>query len=178
MTIEPDLALVALRRGEREGPGSAVGSEETVQAKAPKEARMRAAPAVVGGISEGRAPCRLDRAGALQGRGVDEQQVVMEAGGFGGEDADEPLDRLCQARSALVEARLLRQLWEELAKALAGNGEEAPVGGNAHDRLGDAEGREVGVHRGLQVDGDLSTADFGLSALKSSITTLAVESTI
>ncbi|HEX3325104.1 MAG TPA: hypothetical protein VHR65_08260 [Solirubrobacterales bacterium] len=41
-----------------------------------------------------------------------------------------------------------------------------------------AESVEVGVHRGLSVDGCFSTADFGLSALKSSITALAVESTI
>jgi len=34
------------------------------------------------------------------------------------------------------------------------------------------------VHRGLSVDGCFSTADFGLSALKSSITAFAVESTI
>jgi hypothetical protein len=43
---------------------------------------------------------------------------------------------------------------------------------------GSAESVEVGVHRGLQVDGDLSTADFGLSASNPSITALAVESTI
>jgi hypothetical protein len=121
----------------------------------------------------------------------------------------EPLDRLSQASSSLVEAGLLGQLGEEITKVLAGDREEAAIGGDAHDRLGDAEGRdlgvgdpatgisglfgqeivcraindcaesvEVGVHRGLQVDGDLSTADFGLSALKSSITAFAVESTI
>jgi hypothetical protein len=43
---------------------------------------------------------------------------------------------------------------------------------------GDAESVEVGVHRGLQVDGDLITADFGLSASNPSITAIAVESTI
>jgi hypothetical protein len=34
------------------------------------------------------------------------------------------------------------------------------------------------VHRGLSVDGCFGTADFGLSALKSSITAFAVESTV
>ena len=34
-----------------------------------------------------------------------------------------------------------------------------------------AESVEVGVHRGLSVDGCFGTADFGLSALKSSTTT-------
>jgi hypothetical protein len=108
-----------------------------------------------------------------------------------------------------VEAWLLGQLGEEVIEALVGNGEEAAVGGDAHDRLGDAEGRdlgvadpaasvsgllgqeivcraindgaesvEVGVHRGLSVDGCFSTADFGLSASNPSITAFAVESTI
>jgi hypothetical protein len=42
----------------------------------------------------------------------------------------------------------------------------------------DAESVEVGVHRGLQVDGVISTADFGLSAQNPSNTALAVESLI
>ena len=43
---------------------------------------------------------------------------------------------------------------------------------------GDAESVEVGVHRGLLVDGDFGTADFGLSAQNPSNTAIAVESTI
>jgi hypothetical protein len=43
---------------------------------------------------------------------------------------------------------------------------------------GDAESVEVGVHRGLLVDGAFSTADFGLSATNPSNTVTAVESTI
>jgi hypothetical protein len=108
-----------------------------------------------------------------------------------------------------MEAGLLGQLGEQIAQTLAGDGEEAAVGGDSHDRLGDAEGRdlgvcdsatgisgllgqeivcraindcaesvEVGVHRGLSVDGCFSTADFGLSASNPSITAFAVESTI
>ena len=42
----------------------------------------------------------------------------------------------------------------------------------------DAEGVEVGVHRGLLVDGVLDTADFGPSAPKPSRTTKPVESII
>jgi hypothetical protein len=37
---------------------------------------------------------------------------------------------------------------------------------------------EVGVHRGLQVDGVLDTADFGLSVLNPFTTAIAVESII
>ena len=43
---------------------------------------------------------------------------------------------------------------------------------------GDAESVEVGEHRGLQVDGGLVTADFGLSASNPLNAALAVESLI
>jgi len=43
---------------------------------------------------------------------------------------------------------------------------------------GGAESVEVGVQRGLLVDGAVNTADFGLSALCPPFTALAVESTI
>jgi hypothetical protein len=43
---------------------------------------------------------------------------------------------------------------------------------------GDAESVEVGVHRGLLVDGVFSTADFGLSAQNPSNTVITVESLI
>jgi hypothetical protein len=43
---------------------------------------------------------------------------------------------------------------------------------------GGAESVEVGVHRGLLVDGVLNTADFGLSAVNPLITAFAVESLI
>jgi hypothetical protein len=58
--LDSDLALVALGRGEGKGPGSAIGREEAVQAKAPEEAGMRCAVAVAGGVGESRAACRLD----------------------------------------------------------------------------------------------------------------------
>src|ERR1700710_1527370 len=109
----------------------------------------------------------------------------------------------------LWKAGLLGQLGKEVVQALAGDREEATVRGDAHDRLGDAEGRylgigdpaagvpwllgqeivcrainggaesvEVGVHRGLSVDGCFSTVDFGLSASNPLLTAVAVESTI
>jgi hypothetical protein len=108
-----------------------------------------------------------------------------------------------------VEAGLFGQLGEEIAKALSGDRQEAAVGGDAHDRLGNAErgylgvsdpsasisrslgqeivrraingsaeSVEVGVHRGLSVDGDLITADFGLSASNPLPTGNLVESLI
>jgi hypothetical protein len=170
---------------------------------------MGGAVAVVGGVGQSRAAGRLERAGALHRGRVDQQQVVVEAGGPGGEDAHQPLDRLAQTGSPLVEARLRGQLGEEMAKAPAGDGEEPTVRRDAHDRLGDtergdlgvgdpaagvpgpggqeivrraindgAESVEVGVHRGLSVDGCFSTVDFGLSASNPLPTGNPVESTI
>jgi hypothetical protein len=43
---------------------------------------------------------------------------------------------------------------------------------------GNAESVEVGVHRGLQVDGVLDTADFDLSVLNPFTTGIPVESII
>ena len=45
-------------------------------------------------------------------------------------------------------------------------------------RHGDATSIEVGVHRGLQVDGVRDTADFGLPAQHPFATAIAVESLI
>ncbi len=47
--------------------------------------------------------------------------------------------------SALVEAGLLGQLGEEVAQALSGDREKASIRGQAHDRLGDAEGDDLRV---------------------------------
>ena len=69
----------------------------------------------------------------------------MEARALAGEDAHEPLDRVGQAAAALVIAGLVRQVREEVTEALAGDGQEATVGGDAHDRLGDAERDQLGV---------------------------------
>ena len=43
--LEPDLALVAFRRSERQRPGGAVRGEDRVQPEAPEVAGMRGAPA-------------------------------------------------------------------------------------------------------------------------------------
>ena len=101
------------------------------------------------------------------------------------------------------------QLGKEVAKLPSRGRKEPAVGGDAHDRLGHAEGDdlgvgdapasigprlwqeivgcaindraesvEVGVHRGLQADGDLGTVGFGLSALLSLDRADLVESVI
>jgi hypothetical protein len=133
--------------------------------------------------------------------------VVARA--LAGEHRGEPLDRLGEAAAALVKAGLGGQLGEEVGEPLCRHGQEAAVARNPHDRLGHAEGDdlgvgdapprvarwggqkivarainggaesvEVGVQRGLLVDGAVNTADFGLSALCPPVTALAVESTI
>ena len=51
-----------------------------MQAKAPKEAGMRGAVAIIGGHRKRRSTRSLNRAGALQRGGVDQQEVVVIAG--------------------------------------------------------------------------------------------------
>jgi hypothetical protein len=92
----------------------------------------------------------------------------------------------CAARSAevVVEDDAGGEAEEALQDALpdSGNGVgavafecEEVVAGPVNDG---AESVEVGVHRGLQVDGALDAADFGLSAHHPSNTAQAVESII
>jgi hypothetical protein len=108
-----------------------------------------------------------------------------------------------------VQRVLAGQLGEEVAQLAAGGTQEAPVGRDPHQHLGDAEGDdlgvcqlasrigralgqevvgravdtdheqvEVGVHRGLLVDGVQDTADFDLPPLVPIATAEAVASII
>lgn len=69
----------------------------------------------------------------------------MVAGAVGGEDAGEPVDRRREPAPALVEAGLLGQMREQAGEPLAGDGEKAPIRRQPHDRLGDAEGDDLGI---------------------------------
>ena len=60
-------------------------------------------------------------------------------------------------------------------RAFAAGARQEIVGCAINDR---AESVEVGVHRGLLVDGVVSTADFGLSVENPFATAIAVESII
>jgi len=61
------------------------------------------------------------------------------------EHAQEPLDRGREPAAALPVGGLAGQDREEVAEALRRHGEEAAVAGDPHDRLGHAEGDELGV---------------------------------
>jgi hypothetical protein len=110
-----------------------------------------------------------------------------------GEHAAQPLDRVREAAATLEVPRLGGQLWEQVSEPFAGNPRKrrslgmpmiawatqsvttsasmtirrAFRGGSGRRssavQNGGAESVEVGVHRGLLVDGALSTADFDLS---------------
>src|SRR5512144_3298076 len=84
--LQADELLVDLWGGQRERPGGAVGRKQRVQPKAPEEAAVAGAVAVVGGVGErvgetggAAALDGLARARALDRRGIDEQHVVEEA---------------------------------------------------------------------------------------------------
>src|SRR5579875_686661 len=90
--LQANLALVDLRRGQRQSPRGAVGREQGVQAKAEEVAAVACAVAVVGGVrqrdGETRVPAALDGlagAGTLHRSEVDQQQIIEEAGALAGE---------------------------------------------------------------------------------------------
>src|SRR6266536_3608618 len=196
---EADLAFVDLGGGELERAWCAVGREDRVQPEAPEEPRVTRAPAVVGGVAQGGASDRLTASRALDRGAVDQQRVVIKARALAGEDAHQPLQRFGQPAAAFEIPRLLGQLREQVAQALAGDREEPSVRRDPHDRLRDAQrddlrvcdpsggvvlplGQqiEVGVHRGPHRSAmQLSTADFDPAAPNPSTNTApAVESTI
>jgi hypothetical protein len=116
-----------------------------VQAKAPEEATVACAVAIVGGLGERRALDGLAAASALHGGRVDEQKVVFEARALAGEDTHQPLDRLGQTPAALEVTGLGGQRGEQVAKSLGGDRQEAPVRRYAHDRLRDAQRHDLRV---------------------------------
>jgi hypothetical protein len=61
------------------------------------------------------------------------------------EHAHQPLDRLGQARATLVQSVLTRQSGEQVAELAPGGPQEAPIGRDPDQHLGDAEGDDLGV---------------------------------
>jgi hypothetical protein len=106
---------------------------------------MGGAVAVAGHLYEGRALDGLAAAGALERGRVDEQEPIAGAWALRGEVGEQPLNRVGEAAATLEVGRLARQMRKEMEQALARRGQEPAVAGDAHDRLGDAEGDHFGV---------------------------------
>jgi hypothetical protein len=69
----------------------------------------------------------------------------VEAGAVAGKDGDQRFDRVAEPVAALVVAGPFGQQREQVTEAFARDREEALVGGNPHDRLGDAERDDLRV---------------------------------
>jgi hypothetical protein len=67
------------------------------------------------------------------------------AGALAGEDAEQPLDRVCEPATPLEVGRLAGQAREEMDEPPTRHRQEAAVRRNAHDRLGDAERDHLGI---------------------------------
>jgi hypothetical protein len=106
---------------------------------------VAAAPAIAAALGKARAADGLQRAPALDRRGVQEHQVVVKARAASGEHAGQPVDRLAQALAALVVGRLGGKAREQVVKAPSGDRQEAPVGGDPHDHLGHGQRDHLGV---------------------------------
>ena len=106
---------------------------------------MGGAVAVAGHLYEGRALDGLAAAGALERGRVDEQEPIAGAWALRGEVGEQPLNRVGEAAATLEVGRLARQMRKEMEQALARRGQEPAVAGDAHDRLGDAEGDQLGI---------------------------------
>jgi hypothetical protein len=207
--LKTDLAFVPFGRGQLKGSGCPVKGEDSVQPKPPEVAGVRRAVSIVGHVGKGRTANRLSTASALDGRGVDEQEIVGKSRAFGGKDTHQPVDGIRESPPPFVVTGLAGNLRKEVHELPAGGSQEAAIRRDAHDGLshreGDdlsigamaagvgaslwqkiigcaindgAEGVEVGVHRGLLVDGVANTADFGPSASNPFCAVILVESII
>src|SRR3954454_25256526 len=137
--FQADVAFVAFGAGQRDRARGAVKGEQAVRPKAPEEAAVAAAVAVVDGVGERTAAYRLDAAGTLHRGRVDDQQVVIEARAEFGELPDQRLDHLRQALAALPVAGPLRQPREQVREPPGRHRQETLVGRDSHHRLRDAE---------------------------------------
>src|SRR5271167_188049 len=140
-----DFALIAFGGCHGDSSGGAIGREDRVQAKTPKETAVACAIAVVSGVPERRALDGLTASGALDRGGVHEQKVVVEAGAVAGEDLHQPLQGVRQATAALEVAGLPWNPREQVAQMLGGDRQKASVRRYAHDRLGDAQRHDLRV---------------------------------
>jgi hypothetical protein len=207
--FETHLPLVSLGRSQLKRSGCPVRREDGVQPKPPEIAGVRGTVAIVGRVRKSGAQGRLPAAGALDGSGVDEQEVVGESWASRGKDPQQPFDGIREPPPTLEVSGLAGNLRKQVAQLSASRPKKASVRRDAHDGLGHAqsddlgigcpsagvtgslwqkiigraindgaEGVEVGVHRGLLVDGVFGTADFGLSAPNPFCAAIFVESII
>src|SRR6266404_6050679 len=108
---------------------------------------MAARVAVAADLGQPRTTGRLERAAALHRRGIEQQQIVAAAGALGGEDADQPLDRLRQASPPLMQRVLAGQMRKQVAELAAGRTQEAAIARDPHQRLSDTQRHDLSVRK-------------------------------
>ncbi len=100
----------------------------------------------IGGVTgELRAPRGFARLAARNRRRVKEPQPVAEGRRLHSELGDDARDRRRERPQALVIARLLGQVGEEVAQAPASEGKELAVVGDRQEHLRDGQCNELGV---------------------------------
>jgi len=137
--LQADGLLVDLRGGQRQRAWGAVQREQGVQPEAPEEAAVAGAVAVVGCIAQRGAAGRFDAARALHRGGVDQHQLVVEAGAVARELGDQRLDDRRQSQPALVKGAALGQRREQVHQSPTGDRQELLVGAAIEHRLSDAQ---------------------------------------
>jgi hypothetical protein len=139
------LALGRVGRGQLEAERHAVGGADQVEPEAPERPRVGGAVATGGVAGELRALDGLGRLGAGDGCRVEQPQAVAEGRRAVGQAVEQPHDLRGQRPQALVVARLLGDVGEQVPEAAAGEAQEAPLVGTVEKDLGDGERDELGV---------------------------------
>ncbi len=140
-----DLSLGLIGGHQRGRARSAVCGTGEMQTHAPKPARVATRVAVAADIGQLRAAGGLERATALDRGGVEQQEIVARAGTLRGEHPDQPLEHLGETRAALVQCVLGGQEGKEMTELPLGGAQEAPIGGDPHQYLRDAQGHHFRI---------------------------------
>ena len=114
---------------------------------APEPAGVALAVAVATDVGELGATGCLERAATLDRGRVEQHQIIARARALRGEHTDQPLDRVAQPLTALMQRVLGRQERKEMPELPAGGSQEPPVARDPHQHLSDTERHDLRVRK-------------------------------
>src|SRR5439155_10558045 len=139
-----DLALALVRWRQAEGDRHPLGRAEQVQPQTPEVARVRSAVAVSRPARELGALDGLPGGPAGHRGGVQQPQPLAERRRDPGQMPDRQADLRSEGSQALVVARLLGDIGEQVRKPPAGEAQKPTLGRAMQEHLSDRERNELG----------------------------------
>ncbi len=140
-----DLALGGVCWRQLEGNRHPVGRAEQIEPKTPEVATVAGAISVGGVAGELASLHGLPRGADRDRSGVKQSDAVAPRRRGEGDRVQEPDDLRRQCPHPLVVAGLLGQVGEQVREVGVGEAQEAPLGGDVEQHLGDGQAGQLGV---------------------------------